>query len=75
MKKLAQASVAARNAAFNVVFARLEKLIGELPFFQSQARAKLESPEGRSEVLAAVDEALAAAEKADAAPPPVQKRV
>ena len=67
--KLATASVAARNAAFNVVFRRLENLIGELPFFQSQARAKLESPQGRAEVLAGVDEALEAAAKADNAAP------
>ncbi len=70
MIRLATASVAERNAAFNVVFRRLENLIGELPFFQSQARAKLESPEGRAEVLAAVDEALDAAEKVRKVPPP-----
>ena len=39
--KLAQASTAERNAAFDVILRKLEGLIGQLPFFQNQARAKV----------------------------------
>lgn len=67
MIKLKHATVDERNAAFNVVYRRLDGLIGHLPFFQDQARAKLRSPEGRQEVLDGIDEALDAVEKVRAA--------
>lgn len=66
--KLAQASVVARNAAFNVAHDRIATLIEAwVPsLFQHQATAKLESHEGRQLLLDTVDSMLEAAEKADA---------
>jgi hypothetical protein len=65
MKKLGQASAAEQNAAFDAVHGDLLNLITNwVPmFFQSQARAKLESKEGRVALLKLVDDALEAAEK------------
>jgi hypothetical protein len=62
---LSQASVAEQNAAFDVGHAKIAMLISLwVPFmFQSQATARLESPEGRKLLLDTVDDMLAAAER------------
>lgn len=65
--KLALASVAARNAAFDKAHSRIMGLIQTLPYaFHGQATAKLNSEEGRIWLLETADEMLDAAEKADA---------
>lgn len=61
--KLREATVAEQNAAFDAVYQRLEADISRMPgFYQNIVRSKLESPEGRAEVLLLVDLALEAAE-------------
>ena len=61
--KLRDATIAEKNAAFDAVYKRLEEDITKMPFFyQGTVRSKLESPEGRAEVLYIIDLALDAAE-------------
>ncbi len=64
MKLSVKASPAERDAAFDVVYKRAEKLIDDwIPWlFQSQARNELNSPKGRKTVLEVIDEALDAAD-------------
>ncbi len=63
-KLMREATVAEMNAAFDAVYDELHDLIEEFvpSFFKAQARAKIESPEGRKKVLTMVDAALDAAQ-------------
>lgn len=66
--RLGQASTAEQNAAFDVVNEKLHNIIEQwVPgMFQGRARQEIESVDGRRMILAIIDAALDAAEKARA---------